>query len=103
MNTLGELAHMHLVRKFITSYDIIFLVHNTYWIGKKRTHGIGVEPGMVMWVVVRGDQRGAVTGFGVGTGTRQRRAVGVISGTLPGTLFLVLLECVHLVNFKVRF
>jgi hypothetical protein len=103
VNTSGELAHTHLIRKFIASCDIMFLFCNPLLIETKRIHGICVGLGMAMGVAVRGDCQGAVTKFGVGTRTRQRRAMGVISGTLPGTLFQVLFQCVHLVNFKVHF
>jgi hypothetical protein len=59
--------------------------------------------GAAAGVAVRGERRGATTGVGGWFGMKRRGAVGVMGGTLPGTLFLVCCECVRLVNFKTHF
>jgi hypothetical protein len=62
VNTSGELAHTHLVRKLMASCEMKFLFHTPPTIGWKHIQGIHVVTrGGVAGVVVRGDLRGATT------------------------------------------
>ncbi len=99
----GKLAQTHLVRKFIASCDIKFLFRKPPSTGTKRTCGIHVGLGTMVSPAVQGDCRGIVIGGGGGFAIKRLGAVGVMIGTLPGTLFCVCQECVCFVNFNLRF
>jgi hypothetical protein len=69
----------------------------------KRTRGIRVGLGTTILLAIRGDPCGIVIGGGGGFAIKCLGAVGVMIGTLPGTLFCVHRECVRFVNFNLRF
>ncbi len=106
----GEFSQTHLVRKFVASCDIKFLLRNPPSTGTKRMCGTRVGTGtmfgfagMRFGLAVCGDHRGAIIGVDGGLGISQRGLVGMIWGTLPGMLFHVCHECILLLNFKVLF
>jgi hypothetical protein len=58
---------------------------------------------MAGWPTIRGGWCGAITGVGGRLGMKRLGAVGVMGGTLLGTLFRIHHPCVLYVNFKERF
>ena len=73
--------------------------------GTKRTFGIffGSFVALMRWAVVlrRGERRTGVAASSVGIG--RRRIAGVICGTVPGTLFLVMRRWTRFVDCSARF
>jgi hypothetical protein len=55
---------------------------------------------MAGWPAIQGDGHAAITGVGSGLGMKRLGAVGVMGGTLPGTLFRVRYWCILFVKFK---
>ena len=117
VQTSGELAQTHSVRKLIASCDTKLLwLRKPPSIGTNRIRGRTVDVRCRRFFVAVGrsaasccsrvDLRGATVGVGgmVGstTGIYRRGNVGVIMGTLPGTLFRVRRVCVRFVFFNVR-
>jgi hypothetical protein len=87
----GECAHTHLVRKLIASWLIIGQLRSPHGTGLNLTRGIHVGASCALGVCVRGGQRVAVAGVGIGWRSTLLRAMLVMIGTLLGMLFCVLL------------